>query len=798
MRALRRHWPLLALAAAAIWPLHDAVFAGRVLYYRDIHLAWYPAVEAFVRAVAQGSWPLWDPAPAFGQPLLAGPSSMVAYPPTWLNLVMPPWFYYALFAVTHLWWSALGTYLLCRRWRCSAAAATGAACLWCLSGPALSLVSLYHHFASACWIPWIFLTAERALLTRRRRHVVAWGVAMAAQALAGSADMTAMTWLAVAAYAATRLLRWRAPLSRRNRAMVLSAVMAVVLAIALSAIVWLPASELVARSARRELPMDTRTYWSLHPLGLLEAWLPGLWHLRGLRPSLSAVLFEGREPFLESIYLGIATIPLVAAAFAGRRPRRGILGAVAAASLLVALGRHFVAYSTATTLLPPLSILRYPVKTFVMFAWVWALLCGQGIEAWRRRRGSSRAWALTAMAGAAVTAAAVGAASWLHFGHRAAAALLLEDAAEAVVAGKAWALLVAAAVAATATALAVVRWRQPARGARLAAAAVVVALLDLFAYGPGINPTAPRHLYARPPIVDLLRVRGAQRLHSYTYSFGGHPRKLRYARVPSLAAVPEGWSRQAAGALAQQMSLVPNTPGRWGLESGFEADPTGLFPDEVAELTGLLPLVDGTPLLSRLLRVGGITHVLSLDAMPELRPLAVVPVLLESPLLVYELPQPLPRAYAVGGSRAGADAGALLDPGFDPLAEVVLDSDAPALAGPPGRAGRVAIEQRKADRVTLTADMDREGYLVLLDAYDPGWHVRVDGQRQPLARANRCFRAVRLAAGPHRVEMVYRPWRVSVGAAITLVAAAAAALSLRPVRRRSSGPSAAAPATAVA
>ena len=58
MRALRRHWPLLALAAAAIWPLHDAVFAGRVLYYRDIHLAWYPAVEAFVRAVAQGSWPL--------------------------------------------------------------------------------------------------------------------------------------------------------------------------------------------------------------------------------------------------------------------------------------------------------------------------------------------------------------------------------------------------------------------------------------------------------------------------------------------------------------------------------------------------------------------------------------------------------------------------------------------------------------------------------------------------------------------------------------------------------------------
>src|SRR6185295_12964720 len=97
------------------------------------------------------------------------------------------------------------------------------------------------------------------------------------------------------------------------------------------------------------------------------------------------------------IYLGIATAPLVAAAFAARRPRSGVLGVLAAASVLIALGRHFVAYSAATTLLPPLTILRYPVKAFVLFAWAWALLCGQGIEAWRRARGSSRAWAAPAV-----------------------------------------------------------------------------------------------------------------------------------------------------------------------------------------------------------------------------------------------------------------------------------------------------------------------------------------------------------------------------------------------------------------
>ena len=44
-----------------------------------------------------------------------------------------------------------------------------------------------------------------------------------------------MSWATVMA---ARLLRWRAPLSRRNRTMVLAAVVAVVVAIALSAIVW--------------------------------------------------------------------------------------------------------------------------------------------------------------------------------------------------------------------------------------------------------------------------------------------------------------------------------------------------------------------------------------------------------------------------------------------------------------------------------------------------------------------------------------------------------------------------------
>jgi hypothetical protein len=317
-------------------------------------------------------------------------------------------------------------------------------------------------------------------------------------------------------------------------------------------------------------------------------------------------------------------------------------------------------------------------------------------------------------------------------------------------------------------AAAALRWLRPAAGARAAVAAAALAVADLAARGAGLNPTAPRELYARPPVVDLLRARGVQRLHSYSYMFGTAPRQVGFARTPALSAVPEGWTREAASALAQELSLAPNTAGRWGLQSGFEADPAGLHPRRVSELETLLPLLDGTQLYVRLLGLGGITHVLSLDAIRGLRPVAQVPVLLEAPLRVYAVPDPLPRTYAVGAARPETHTGVLLEWAFDPTAEVVVSPASAAGGGPPGPAGRVAIVQRRGDAVTLSAEMERAGYVVLLETYDPGWRARVDGVRQPLLRANVAFRAVRVPAGRHVVEMRYRPWPVLAGAAVTL------------------------------
>jgi uncharacterized membrane protein YfhO len=88
------------------------------------------------------------------------------------------------------------------------------------------------------------------------------------------------------------------------------------------------------------------------------------------------------------------------------------------------------------------------------------------------------------------------------------------------------------------------------------------------------------------------------------------------------------------------------------------------------------------------------------------------------------------------------------------------------------------------NRVTIRAALDAPGYLVLADTWYPGWRAAVDGEPVEILRANYAFRAVRLEAGEHTVEMVYRPTSVLVGGALSLVALAVIFVGLLLARKR--------------
>jgi hypothetical protein len=65
--------------------------------------------------------------------------------------------------------------------------------------------------------------------------------------------------------------------------------------------------------------------------------------------------------------------------------------------------------------------------------------------------------------------------------------------------------------------------------------------------------------------------------------------------------------------------------------------------------------------------------------------------------------------------------------------------------------------------VVIRAGLAADGYLVLLDSYDPDWIVDVDGAAAPLMRVNALFRAVHLTGGGARRDLRLPPAKALSG-----------------------------------
>jgi hypothetical protein len=785
-----------ALLVAVLFP--DALFRGRVFYARDVHLLWYAQAQTFVRCLAAGSWPVWNPYPAFGQPLLAVPYNQVAYPFTWLNLILPPGPYYTAFVIVHVLIGAAGTHAFARQLPLSRAAAAAAAVLWSASGPVLCLVNAWNLLAGIAYLPWIFLAGDRAVRLRRGRDAFLWGVSLAAPLLAASPDAAALGGLGSVVHALRHLGRERsapdaraAPMEggrgpRFGRAIAVTA-MAVVFAIGLAAVQWLPALEVAQRSARGQLGPGERTYWSLHPAGLLDAILPFFLHQWPLSPGQRAALFESREPFLASTYLGLAALGLVVASFAAAdRWSWRLMALIGLVAGLAALGRHTPVFEALVWAIPPLRALRYPVKAMTLVAFCWAVLAGFGVEAWREglpgrlRRALVAVMAVGALvAGAAAVVIRLRADEWgprlLSRPGTVSLTDLLRPAAER--------LGVAAAGTAVVAMLALLAWRG--RHARAGAlAAVVVAAGEVVWAHRALNPTAPASFYAyRAPVATAILGEPHGRVYTYDYFIAGAARKHLGRDTGFVFAYPEKWPYPWAGALALRTYAYPQVIAAWGLESAFERDAYALYSPHAMQLAVRLREVEGTPAHRRLLRLGGVTHVVSLhtSGLEDLRPLATFESPFPEPIRVFGVPEPLPRTYAVGAARVVegmAALDAIVDDGFDPRRQVVLASGL-AREPPPDFEGQSRIVSRRPDRLELEARLSADGYVVLLEGYDAGWSAMVDGRPAPVLRANVAFRAVAVPAGRHRLEFRHRPRTLAWGAWMTLATLIAGAVLVR-------------------
>jgi hypothetical protein len=753
----------VVLLVLAVTPFAPGILQGQVFFRRDVHLMWYTQVETMVAAVLEGAWPLWNPYMAFGQPLWADANTQPLYPATLLHLVLKPWTWYSLYVVLHVWLAGWGMALLLRRLRASAFASFVGGTLFMACGPLLSLVDTWNQLAGAAWMPWAALTAQDALQRPSPRRIVAWSLCLAAPVLAGSPEGLFMGGALSLACAYGRfglpatLAAWR----RAARV----AASAALLGALLSAGQWLPSLEATPRSARSALSADARAHWAVAPGSLPQIVLPLPVRERALGAGLRQLLFGGLDPFLPSLYLGLPACALaVAPVLRQRRRMRATYVVLVIGALAFALGPSTPLHGLLTTVFPVLQSLRYPSKAMLLVAAGWALLGGLGVDGWRRAfRTSGRPFRERIVAAVLIAAgvAAVAAATLYPLGRGAIAAGLMS----------------------LATAAALLAARKG-RGPVLALG--LVPIVDLQLAHHGLNPMAPRELYThRPEILSQVEPDGG-RLFAYDYFEPGASQRHLGRETPYLPARgPDGWPWPAMHALGLRQYLFPPTAGAWRVPGSFERDVSLSGPRSSDLLRSALLQSEASPVVFlRYLQAGGVRTVVSLHepGLEPLRPAGSFEGLFPEPIRVFHVPGAVPRSYVAVGRRVSDPGTAFVSPDFDIQREVALARDGEDAAAPltdtvteGGPLGTSRVLLANTDRLRLDVSLTRPAYVVAVDAHDPHWSATVDGVPARIERANGAFRAVRVGAGPHVVELVYRPWPVFAGLGLSGMGALTAA-----------------------
>ena len=178
-------------------------------------------------------------------------------------------------------------------------------------------------------------------------------------------------------------------------------------------------------------------------------------------------------------------------------------------------------------------------------------------------------------------------------------------------------------------------------------------------------------------------------------------------------------------------------------------------------------LIDATPVKRfRILKRSNVKYWIDWDS-PARFSLQGAPLILPDRVKIWE--DALPRAYMVGRIKLEEESKILntyYDESFDPLSEVLLSQ--PVNFKPSSHFnGTVGEVVYRPNQVTVKTVQQGSGFLVLMDSYFPGWTVKVDGEEQPILRANHFYRAVQLDPGEHTLEFEYFPDGFKLGLVVS-------------------------------
>jgi hypothetical protein len=767
---------LLTLPLILYFPL---LIGSKVLYWGVILLQFYPWRKLAVEQIRSGHWPLWNPYLGAGTPLAANLQTAAFYPPNILFLLMPVERAFGWELALHVTLAGVFAYCLGRTLGLSPFGALVGGLAYGGGGYIVSHSVFPSMVYAAAWLPLMLAFTER--LVRRpfqnsqSKHQIGYwfldvallSATVALQLLAGHAQTSFYSLVSVAFFALFRLAQRHAAgdRPRRIRPLLLSAgalFLSALGGIALAAIQLLPSAELAAHSQRAGTLTDMTfayelSFWPWRFITLLAPDFfghPARNEYWGFGNYWEGAAFIGILPLL------LAVLALIRWWQKRAEARLGLLSAVpffallSLVSLILALGHYTPLYPFLFQHVPGFGLFQAPARLTIGYALGMAVLAGIGAESLSLTPRLRSLIKILLIVGLGIIIGAI------------AARLILPGIQPSFVTGSARLGLTLA----LACGLLLVR------GCRLGGhrlrrehwQPLVVAFIfvELLAFGWGLTPgtdpaiyqtaaSSSEFLWSQPPG----RIHVAQSYASEVYD--------QYVSLHSFGPSEPAYLR------ALRESQLPNQYASDHLYGVGNYDPLtiGLYRDLWDRIDGKAGTPPDLDEVLPLLNLFGARYIVSDDELP-------LPEIYGAGPRIYRNDSALPYAFVVYQARVVEDRAMrlrlLLDPTFNPRAEVLLSTTpAPAVARETETGSdetdlvAPTILREGPQGIQVQVSMPRSGYLVLTDAYYPGWKATVDGHPAEILPANHAFRAVALGKGEHTVAFEYEPYSFSLGLWIT-------------------------------
>jgi len=704
----------------------------------DPALLYYPWDVLARRLLHAGVFPAWNPYALAGTTLFGNFQVAWASPfslPLW---ILPLNYGLGVAAALKLWLAGFGAYLLARElrlgfWPGIVAAVSFALC-------AFNIVWLAHGvFVSvAALLPWSLWLVER--LVRRGRAVEGLALAgvVALVQTAGHPGTQLHVLAAVVLYALVRAATVT-DASRDERLRRLGLVAAALgVGSLLAAVVLLPA-EVTSRGTigvlvRRNGGPTLRG--SRVPVHVLRTALFPDWWGRPSEPGspIGPVNYRERTYYAGSVSLLLALLALASGGAWRRKLPFALLALLGAASALQTPVHAVVVHL-------PLFDSVQNQRMLLWFVFAVAMLAGFGLQTLLDRPPQRRAWAIAAVALVPAVVAAIGIGpdgatlreAIRHVVDRG-ATTTAEALALASVAW--WALFVAS----FALALSLLR-RRPRAGAVVVALVVAFDLLH-FAHGyQSMVPSASAVPPPTPAISFLERHARDGRIVSlaealpddFASVYGLYDVRGRDVPQPSLRFMAL-WRRTGEGEPGRINQISPEGPAILGL---LGVRYVVVEPQNAQSVAGLTPVYRGPD------------AIVYADA--------------------FAMPRATVAAHVAPAGEVHAEVAAITRPPFVAPAAAVVRADQLRTVGAPtdGATGTVRVIAERDAQVTLRATLRQRGLVVLDDAWERGWSVRVDGRPARALTADVVLRGVVVPAGAHTVVWSYRVPGLVTGAALS-------------------------------